>query len=230
MSSDATDRALPAPLLIRKRSKTVRSDSTEHDLLAGDTDELLLARTQLHDREALSKLFDRYADLAFVIAYRILRDHAEAEDLVQDVFLKLFGISNSFDPAKGSARTWIVQFIYRRAFNRRVFLVRRHFYAGTKLEDPKNAKQEGAILNLQDEIEAQVTARQLLCAFEELTEQQRTAIEMHIFEGATLREISERTGETVDNTRHHYYRGLNRLKKIAFALVEGRRPKRRESE
>jgi RNA polymerase sigma-70 factor, ECF subfamily len=172
----------------------------------------------------LSELFNRYADLAFVISLRVLRDRAEAEDLVQDVFLKLFGKNNSFDPDRGSARTWIVQFIYRRALNRRVYLARRHFYVGTDLEDSKNAKQEGAIPNLEDEIAAQVTARQLVAALEELTEQQRTTIEMHIFQGASLREVSQKMGETVENTRHHYYRGLDRLKKIVRTLG-GRRKK-----
>lgn len=214
MSSDATERALSAPLLLWKRSKTATSDSTHLDVQKDDTDERLLARTRDGDREALSDLFNRYADLALVISLRILRDRAEAEDLVQDIFLKLFGTNNSFESEKGSARNWIVQFIYRRAFNRRVYLARRHFYSGTDLEDSKNARQEGALLDLENEIAAQVTARQLVAALEELTEQQRTTIERHIFQGATLREISEETGETVENTRHHYYRGLDRLKKI----------------
>ena len=218
MSSDATDRALSAPLLLWKRSKTESSDTTQLDVPKDNTDDLLLARTQIGDREALSELFDRYADLAFAIALRILRDRAEAEDLVQDIFLKLFEANHSFDPCRGSARTWIVQFIYRRAFNRRVYLARRHFYVGTDLGDPKNAKQEGAILDLEDEMAVQVTAMQLVAALDELSEQQKTAIQMHIFQGATLREISEETGETVENTRHHYYRGLDRLKKIVKTL------------
>jgi RNA polymerase sigma-70 factor (ECF subfamily) len=144
--------------------------------------------------------------------------------LVQEIFLKLFGTKHAFDAEKGSARTWIVQFIYRRALNRRIYLVRRHFYVGTDLKDGKNALQEGASLNLEDQIADQVTARQLMAAVEELTEQQRLTIEMHIFQGASLREISQHTGESVENIRHHYYRGLNHLKKIALAIV-GRRPK-----
>jgi DNA-directed RNA polymerase specialized sigma24 family protein len=84
---------------------------------ADDTDQELLLRTQSDDR-----------------------DRAEAEDLVQDIFLKLFAAKQGFEPDKGGARTWIVQFIYRRAFDRRAFLTRRHFYAGN---NPGNAKSTG---------------------------------------------------------------------------------------
>jgi len=210
MSSDVTDRALSAPLLWKRR-RAASSASTPLGVHTGDSDEQLLARVQQRDREALSELYDRYADLAFAIAFRILRDRGESEDLVQEIFLKLFGTTLSFDAEKGSARTWIVQFIYRRAFNRRVYLARRHFYGGTNLDDPKNAIPEGETKDLEDQIADKVTAKLLVDAFEGLSEQQRTAIEMHIFQGASLREISEHTGESVDNIRHHYYRGLDRL-------------------
>jgi RNA polymerase sigma-70 factor (ECF subfamily) len=217
MGSDVTQPALSSPLLW-KQSKTASRATTRLSVHTGDSDEQLLARAQLRDREALAELFDRYADLAFAIAFRILRDRGEAEDLVQDIFLKLFRTPHSFDPEKGSARTWVVQFIYRRAFNRRTYLIRRHFYAGTDVEDPKNTLKEGETVDPEEQIADKVTAKQLVAAFEELTEQQRTAIEMHIFQGASIREISERTGESVENVRH------DRLKKIAWALI-GRRQK-----
>lgn len=197
----------------------MNSDSTSELVHANDTDEELLARTQVFDREALSELFTRYADLAFSISFRILRNRAEAEDLTQDIFFRLSGTKQSFDSAKGSARTWIVQFIYRRALNRRVYLARRHFYDDTDLADATDAKQERALVTLEDEMAAQLTVNRLVAAFEELTGPQRNVIKMHIFEGASLREVSEETGESLENTRHHYYRGLDRLRRIAQAAV-----------
>jgi RNA polymerase sigma-70 factor (ECF subfamily) len=184
-----------------------------------DSDEELLARTQVSDSTALAELFDRYADLAFVISFRILRDRAEAEDLAQDIFLRLFGTTQSFDSSKGSARTWLVQFIYRRALNRRVYLARRHFYDDTILSDEANGVQDATPNTLEDEVAVQLTVDRLLGAFDVLTGPQRNAIRMHIFEGASLREISEETGDSVKNTRHHYYRGLERLRKMAKAVL-----------
>ncbi len=181
------------------------------------SDEELLARTQVSDSAALAELFDRYADLAFAISYRILRDRAEAEDLAQDIFVRLFGTTQSFDSNKGSARTWLVQFIYRRALNRRVYLTRRHFYDEGILPDETDGGQNVAPDKLLDEVAAQVTVDRLLAAFDTLTGPQRHAVRMHIFEGASLREISEETGESVKNIRHHYYRGIERLRKVAKA-------------
>jgi RNA polymerase sigma-70 factor, ECF subfamily len=83
------------------------------------SDEELLARVQTKDYDAVGILFDRYARLFRGIAYRILGDRGEAEDMVQEIFLRLCQKSNTFDPAKGSARTWMVQFAYRRSFDRR---------------------------------------------------------------------------------------------------------------
>jgi RNA polymerase sigma-70 factor (ECF subfamily) len=85
-------------------------------------DEELLARVQKKDYEAVGVLFDRYTRLFVGIAYRILRDRGEAEDMVQEIFLRLCQKSNTFDPAKGSARTWMVQFVYRRSFDPKIFL------------------------------------------------------------------------------------------------------------
>jgi RNA polymerase sigma-70 factor (ECF subfamily) len=97
-------------------------------------DEELLARVQKKDYDAVGVLFDRYARLFLGIAYRILRDRGEAEDMVQEIFLHLCQKSNTFDATKGSARTWMVQFAYRRSFDRRSYLTRRFFYGGTEIE------------------------------------------------------------------------------------------------
>src|ERR1700722_15435861 len=86
------------------------------------SDEELLARVQKKDYDAVGVLFDRYARLFLGVAYRILADRGEAEDKVQEIFLRLCQKSNTFDPAKGSVRTWMGQFAYRRSFDRRSYL------------------------------------------------------------------------------------------------------------
>jgi RNA polymerase sigma-70 factor (ECF subfamily) len=214
MSSEA--RRLIAGQTVLQRAEVVDFQPPSK-VLPRDSDEELLAKTQTSDSEALAELFNRYAYLAFVISLRILRDRAEAEDLAQDIFLRLFGTTQSFDSSKGSARTWLVQFIYRRALNRRVYLARRHFYDDSMSSGGADGCQDAAPDTLEDEVATQVTVDRLLAEFDSLTGPQRHAVRMHIFEGASLREISEETGESVKNTRHHYYRGLERLRKIANA-------------
>jgi RNA polymerase sigma-70 factor (ECF subfamily) len=87
-------------------------------------------------------LFDRYARLFRGIAYPVLGDRGEAEDMVQEIFLRLCQKSNTFNPARGSARTSMVPFAYRRSFDRRSYLTRRLFYGGTDIERLQNTLQE----------------------------------------------------------------------------------------
>jgi len=184
---------------------------------AAPSDEDLLARVQKKDYDAVGILFDRYARLFLGIAYRILRDRGEAEDMVQEIFLRLCQRSNTFDPAKGSARTWMVQFAYRRSFDRRSYLTRRFFYGGTEIERLKNTLQEAT--GLEDQIAARLTGEQLRAAFEELNDKESATLQLFFFEGCELREVAERLGDSLGNTRHYYYRGLERLRRTAIAAA-----------
>jgi len=199
----------------------VRSAPAETVPFAELSDEYLVLRMEKGDRHAVELLFDRYSTLVFGIGLRILHDRGEAEDFVQDVFLRLFESVKGFDPSKGSGRTWIVQIAYRRAFDRNGYLTKRRFYDGTDFEQIQNTLQ--AETAVENRIADLLTGEQLHAAFEELGEKQRTTLEMFFFEGLDLRQISERLGETLENTRHFYYRGLERLRRIAVARVRRER-------
>jgi RNA polymerase sigma-70 factor (ECF subfamily) len=184
---------------------------------AAPSDEELLARVHKKDYDAVGALFDRYARLFLGIAFRILRDRGEAEDMVQEIFLRLCQKSNSFDPMKGSARTWMVQFAYRRSFDRRSYLTRRFFYGGTEIERLKNTLQEAT--GLEEQIAARLTGEQLRAAFEKLNDKEAATLQLFFFEGCELREVAERLGDSLGNTRHYYYRGLERLRRTAIAIA-----------
>jgi RNA polymerase sigma-70 factor (ECF subfamily) len=72
------------------------------------TDEDVMEQLRNGQPDALPTLFDRFHRLVLKIALRILRDPAEAEDVMQDIFLEIFNKADQFDPAKGSAKTWIL--------------------------------------------------------------------------------------------------------------------------
>lgn len=174
-------------------------------------DEQLILRAESGDRSAVTLLFERYSTLIFSIGLRILRDQGEAEDLVQEVFLGLFTKVKGFDPAKGAGRTWIVQIAYRRAFDRRAYLTRRSFYNDNDLERVKDVLPGNCVL--QERILDEISSRQIQTAFHELSDKQRLTLEKYFFEGLSLREISEHTGERLENVRHSYYRGIERLRR-----------------
>jgi RNA polymerase sigma-70 factor (ECF subfamily) len=173
-----------------------------------------MAHLKTNDARALHLLFDRYSRLVLAIALRILRDYGEAEEIVQETYCYLFQKAALFDASKGTAKGWIVQVAYHRALDRRAHLERRGFYHGTDfafLDDTLIGQSD-----LEREITSRLNRAHLKKAFEELPERQRQTLELFYFEGLELREISEKLNEPLANIRHHYYRGLEKLRKSAF--------------
>jgi RNA polymerase sigma-70 factor (ECF subfamily) len=186
-------------------------------------DEALIARICSNDKEALGLLFRRYARLVHSIGKRTLRDPAEAEDFVQELFLHLFRKAHLYDRSKGSARGWIVQTSYYQALHRRAHLSTRPHYGSSEF----------------DELESGVVVAPPIAGYERsgeglfgrdcwreliecLTEDQWETIRLHFYEGYTFDEIGRIRKQTVVSVRHHFYRGLDRLRRRL--QVTGNRP------
>jgi RNA polymerase sigma-70 factor (ECF subfamily) len=173
-----------------------------------------MAQLQVPDSNALELLFDRYSRLVYHISARLLRDHAEAEDALQDTFLYLYRRAELFDPLKGSAKAWIVQVAAHRALDRKLRRNKEWLFFGTEIDAVDDTLL--APTDLDREVGAKLVRAQLERAFAELPEAQRRTLAMFYFEGLELREIAEKQDEALGNIRHHYYRGLERLRKSAF--------------
>jgi RNA polymerase sigma-70 factor, ECF subfamily len=210
MSSPPNGRALAFPVLwgTEKESRVAGPQATEIKL---PSDEDLMARLQAKDSKGLELLYTRYSRLVFGIALRIVNDKSEAEEVVQEVFFLLYQKALLFDPAKGSAKSWVVQIAFSKARDRRAHLLRRGFYSGTDIESLDDTLQGQS--DIEREVGLKIDFSHLLSAFEELTEMQRTTLELFYFHGLELREISQRLNEPFGNVRHHFYRGLERLRK-----------------
>lgn len=175
------------------------------------SDEELMAWIQAKDSGGLDLLYTRYSRLVFGIAFRIVDDKSEAEEVVQETFFSLYQKAMLFDPAKGSAKGWLAQIAFSRARDRRAHLLRRGFYSGTDIESLDDTLQGPD--DIEREVGLRIDCSQLLTAFEDLTQMQRKTLELFYFQGLELREISERLNEPFGNVRHHFYRGLERLRK-----------------
>ncbi len=189
------------------------------------SDELLLEQVQEGAKEALSILFRRHARSIRNVAYRILRNEAEAEDLVQDVFLFIYRKAGLFDAAGGAARSWIFRVAYHRAFDRLRYLTSRHFYSTKELDDKTFHVADSREEPLFHELSIEgIFCKELTARFNaRLTAEQRETIQLFFFEGYALKEIAELTGRSLVNVRNHYYRGLERLRK--YVLPEKMRPR-----
>lgn len=196
--------------VIHKRASAAVGSAVEPD------DETLLMRLQASDMEALRLLFQRYSRLIFSVARRVLKDNDEAEDLVQDVFLFLFSKSKSFDPARGSVHSWVMQVAYHRAYDRRRWLCARSFYNRARGNQETDALPSSASPVIDNAEEFFAWQSFLRPAIEGLSEDQRNVLTLHFYEGYTIREIGEKLGQSFGNVQHHFYRGLDRLRKYVF--------------
>jgi RNA polymerase sigma-70 factor, ECF subfamily len=185
------------------------------------TDEQLMAQLQAGQADALAVLFDRYHRLVLGIALKIVRDRGEAEDVMQNVFLEIFRAAAQFDPAKGSTKAWLLQYAYHRSINRRQQLNVRGFYQQADIEDIEtHAPETGSLLAKFSQPELKHLVQQGLAT---LSRRQRQVLELASYDGFSMTEIAQKTGESLSNVRHFYYRGLKKLRSFISEGQEHRR-------
>jgi len=178
------------------------------DRLRSLPDEIVIAHLRAGHGDALGVLFDRYHRLVLHVALKILHDVGEAEDVMQSVFMEIFKVAAQFDPTRGTTKMWILRYAYHRSMNRRKQLQVRHFYANTDIAAVEDTLQTEGV-----DIPASHEAREIIQrGLQALTPLQTRVLRLAYFEGLTMKEIAEETGESLGNVRHHYYRGLDRLR------------------
>ena len=219
MHSAASEAAYFPIVLVRPGARAAAVDSEPHreNHAAEDdlSDDFLLKQVQEGAKDALSTLFRRHARTVRNVAYRILCNSAEADDLVQEVFLFVFQKASLFDPSRGSARSWLVQVTYHRAIDHRRYLTSRGFYSHCELDEaPLELADPQA--RYDDTIEA-VLGREALDRMEaNLSEVQRRVLDLRFVQGCTIDEIAGILGQSAGNIRNHYYRALERIRRELY--------------
>jgi RNA polymerase sigma-70 factor (ECF subfamily) len=176
------------------------------------SDEQVMVHLSAGHGDAVPVLFDRYSRLVHSIASKIVRDLAEAEDLTQEIFVELCKTAAQFDGAKGTAKTWIIRLAYRRSLNRRRHLNFRNSHLLQDMGELENtASPEFAELQTLTPHESRRLVRQMLASLEPA---QRYVLELVYFSGLTMRDVAERTGDSLDSVRHRYYRGMRKLREL----------------
>lgn len=173
--------------------------------------------------EALTVLFERYAGLLFRYARRILRDAAEAEDAVQQVFVDLYCSVDKFDAGKGAFKPWLLMFAYCRFIDRWRHLQSNRYY------DSETYEEVSEVLAAAHQRAVPFVRAEMLYLVEEALQrikpQQRRTIELVYYSGMTAEEISRTTGESVRVVRHNLYRGLEKMRSILECAASPNRSK-----
>lgn len=176
-------------------------------------DNELLRQLKLGNDDAFAVIVDRYQRLIYSVAYKLVKDEGEAEDVTQIVFLDVFRKKGLFDPSKGTLKMWLLQYAYTRSINRHYHLQHRHFYSKVNLDEivPLAFSTERTGDRWLTATEA---ARYLTQALALLNPKQRRAIQLISIEGMTFVEAAEKVGDSLSATRHNYYRGMLKLRDI----------------
>jgi len=193
------------------------------ELLNKLSDEELAAELMAGRHDALTVLFDRYHKLVFSVAFRMVHDPAEAEEVVQIVFLEIFRALANFDPLKGTLKVWLMQFAYGRAVNRRRHLVANRFYDHLSLD---SAIADFSSQSWDAKSDLPRLVEELLSS---LSPRKKSVLELTYFEGLTAKEIGERLGISAENVRHELYRGLVKLRKTVKSKAGTVKDKCRDS-
>jgi RNA polymerase sigma-70 factor, ECF subfamily len=149
---------------------------------------------------------------------RILRNATESEDVAQIVFMDIYRARDLYDASKGSLRTWVLQYAYRRAINYKHALDARAYYRTQDIDEIDVPSCGGVHF-----IEAAQIVHQALGS---LGVDQQTTLRMIFLEGAQMEDVAAHLQQNVTNIRHHYYRGLRKLREV---LQQKRPPERRPS-
>lgn len=156
--------------------------------LAELTDPELGTRLGAGDEAALAELYDRYGTLAYSVAVRVLGDPGRAEDVVQDVFLKLWNSAANFDAGRGSLRTWLITAVRNRSID---YLRGRGAHERQEREIPATAMDHGTGSDPWREVSLGLERTAVKEAMDSLPAEQRQAVELAYFSGYSHREISE---------------------------------------
>lgn len=194
----------------RERPSDARVQVTRgnlHSVFEGVDDSDLIRSLQGGSEDAFDTLFARYWKLVFAIAWKILRQRSEAEDVVQDVFLTIYLRSDRYDSTRGSVRTWIAQFAHFKALIRRRF---RRAVEATNLDELKEF--ESGLLRFDSTESMLERAAYVEECLASLKPVQRRALELVHFDGYTLLEAATILKQSLPNTRNLYYRGIKSLR------------------
>jgi RNA polymerase sigma-70 factor, ECF subfamily len=206
----------------RPRASTIPNQPPSSDASAPeDQDCLLLYRMADGDESALAELYDRWSPRVHTVAFWILKDADEAEDVVEETYWQAWRTAGEFDRRRSSAPTWIVMIARSRALDRLRARRRRvehttQAVASTLLEESSGHSE---VVTHQPEIEE--THRRLGGALAALPEEQRQALELAFFQGLTHGEIAAQTATPLGTIKTRIRLAMQKLREqLGFSREE----------
>lgn len=168
----------------------------------------LLRRVANADQRAFSELYDVLSPRVFGLIKRLLRDHAQSEEVTQEVFLEIWQTATRFDPNKGGATTWILTMAHRRAVDR--------------VRSSQSSRDRDTRIGIRDHkvdydhvseaIEIRIEHERVEKAMTRLTELQRQAVSLAYYGGYSHSEVAEMLSVPIGTVKTRLRDGMIRLR------------------
>ena len=204
-----TERGASVALTWTRREPARRSARAPSARPAGDEAlEGLLALVARGDEQAFAELYQRVAPAVFGLVSKVVRNPAQSEEVTQEVFVELWRTASRFDPARGTARSWIMTCAHRRAVDRV-----RSAESAARRDDLAGRRDQGRPYDeVVEQVEASLEREHVRRGLEALTDLQREAVVLAYYGGYTHREIAELLGVPSGTVKTRLRDGLIRLR------------------
>lgn len=175
------------------------------------SDSALIEGIMARDENALSMVYDRYSGMVFSVLLRILKDSQAAEEVLQDLFLQLWGDAQRFDSSRGALPAWLMVIARNRAIsrlrgrNRRALVESSEDLAAVTAPWLNNVEQEAARAEIIGKLRAAIRA---------MPREQQEVVELAYFEGMTQTEIAARTGTPLGTVKTRMRTAIQSLRQL----------------
>ena len=179
------------------------ADAVEHTRHLVD----LLTAIATGDRDAFTDFYRATSHRVFGLAVRILRTHATAEEITQEVYLQVWTLSDRYDPAMSSPMGWLMTLTHRRAVDR----VRREQAAGSRdlAYGHRNLGRDHDVVA--EAVDQRADTRAVLDCLGTLTDRQREAVALAYYSGRTYPEVADHLSIPLPTVKSRIRDGLKRL-------------------
>ena len=171
------------------------------------SDAALVVSIGRYEQAALAEAYRRHAGATFGLAKRLLNDHARAEEIVQEVFVRLWNEPIRYDPERGTLRSFLLAHTHGRS----VDMIRSDVSRRTREQREARELADGGY-DVAREVWDMALAGHVREAMESLQEGEREAIELAYFGGLTYKEVAERLDEPEGTVKSRIRSGLKRLR------------------
>ena len=190
-----------------------RAQTMEHREGQGGAEDALLVRVGQKGSRAFEDLYDRYGGAVYSLAVKMLRDRQTAEEIAQEVFLAIWRGARDFDPARGSARSWILSLAHHKGVDA---VRRQRLRTEESLSEAMTAETDVA----EDALRG-VTGTEVQNALALLSDGQREAIVFAYYGGYTQQEIARRLRVPLGTVKTRMRDGMLRLRTALGPQAKG---------